>query len=152
VLKTYLAAPLFSDAERAYNLVVANALAEHVSVFLPQRDGKLITDLIGDGLTAAAAKRVVFERDVSAIEDADLIVAILDGRAVDEGVAVELGLAYAMGKLCWSLKTDFRSLAWFGDNPMIEMVIARNFKSIESLAVSVRDLAHSKWAPSRATG
>jgi len=38
-MRLYLAAPLFTEAERAFNLVLARALeAEGHQVYLPQRD------------------------------------------------------------------------------------------------------------------
>lgn len=102
-------------------------------VFLPQRDGGLVSQLIASGDGPDEAKRKVFDQDVAAIIDADILLAVLDGRAIDEGVAVELGMAFAFQKLCWGLKTDIRSLAWFGDNPMIEVPLSKVFRSLEDL-------------------
>ena len=46
--KVYFAAPLFSEAEREYNLMLAELLEEYgYEVFLPQRDGLLATELEG---------------------------------------------------------------------------------------------------------
>jgi nucleoside 2-deoxyribosyltransferase len=129
--RLYFAAPLFSAAELEFNERLAVKLSRSFSVFLPQRDGGLLTDLIKSGLPAGQAKRL--ERDIDAIISADVVLAILDGRSVDEGVAVELGVAYAYGKVCWALKTDVRTLAWFGDNPMIEVIISKLFTSVQEL-------------------
>ncbi|WP_040301403.1 nucleoside 2-deoxyribosyltransferase [Afipia clevelandensis] len=132
--RLYLAAPLFNASEQAFNERVAAILEQHFEVFLPQRDGGLVIELIQKGIPAYQAKREIFDRDVAAIINADVILAVLDGRAVDEGVAVELGMAFAFGKLCWGLKTDTRSLAWFGDNPMIEVPLTRIFTTPKELA------------------
>lgn len=37
--KIYLAGPLFSDAERTFNVMLASSLENWVDVYLPQRDG-----------------------------------------------------------------------------------------------------------------
>jgi nucleoside 2-deoxyribosyltransferase len=133
----YLAAPLFSDAERRFNLDLDKELSKRFAVFLPQRDGRLIINLLAEGIDVESAKRIIFTRDVQAIQESDVVLAVLDGQSIDEGVAVELGLAYAYGKTCWGLKTDFRSLAWFGDNPMVEALLTKKFSSVEELFASV---------------
>ena len=135
--KLYLAAPLFSDAERDFNDRLAARLLPWFDVFLPQRDGELITDLLRSGLDRALAKEIIFKTDVGAIQRADLVLGVLDGASVDEGVAVELALGFAWKKECWSLKTDFRSLASFGDNPMVEGLIRKRFESVDSLIAHV---------------
>ena len=42
----------------------------------------------------------VFEMDIAAIYSADLVIAVLDGSHIDEGVAFEVGFAFASGKPC----------------------------------------------------
>ena len=118
-LRAYLAAPLLNDAERDFNVKIAALLAPFVDVFLPQRDGLLLKDLVADGQSIHDARTTVYRRDVKAIENADILVAVLDGRTVDEGVSFELGYARALNKSCIGLKTDDRSLLPNGDNPMI---------------------------------
>lgn len=118
-MRIYLAAPLFNDMERSFNLRLTAQLQPFATVFLPQRDGLLMRDLIRDGMPVAAARRLVYEADVNALRQCDCIVAVLDGRTVDEGVAFEIGFARALGKSCVGLKTDDRALLSSGDNPMI---------------------------------
>ncbi|MDQ3540451.1 MAG: nucleoside 2-deoxyribosyltransferase, partial [Chloroflexota bacterium] len=48
-----------------------------------------------------------------AIDTCDALFAVLDGVDVDSGTASEIGYAFARGKICYGLRTDFR-LA--GDN------------------------------------
>jgi nucleoside 2-deoxyribosyltransferase len=117
--RVYLAAPLFNDLERSFNLRLAGLIAPMAEVFLPQRDGQLMRDLVRDGMPLLAARRLVFEADVNALKRSDCVVAVLDGRTIDEGVAFELGYARALNKLCLGLKTDDRALLASGDNPMI---------------------------------
>lgn len=139
----YIAGPLFTDAERAFNARVRDALSTHYNVFLPQEDGALVLDLIRCGMSPEAAKVEVFSNDVRAIEKATTILIILDGRTIDEGAAFELGVAFALGKICWALKTDIRQLLPIGDNPMIEGAVTKVFRSIEALREYV-DTIHSR--------
>jgi nucleoside 2-deoxyribosyltransferase len=118
-IRVYLAAPLFNDLERSFNLRLSELIAPMAEVFLPQRDGKLMRDLVRDGMPLSAARQLVFEADVNALRRCDCVVAVLDGRTIDEGVAFEIGYARALEKLCLGLKTDDRALLASGDNPMI---------------------------------
>lgn len=117
--RAYLAAPLFNKMERDFNARLEESLAPWIEVFLPQRDGGLMANLLAEGWALRDAQRDVFQKDISAIANSDVVVAVLDGRVVDEGVAVELGYAFALGKLCIGLKTDERTLLASGDNPMV---------------------------------
>jgi nucleoside 2-deoxyribosyltransferase len=132
--KVYLAGPLFNPAERARNVEICEILERKFKVFLPQRDGFLIENLIQDGVFINEAKLVIFNEDVEAIRSCDILLIVLEGRSIDEGACFELGLAYGLGKVCWGLKSDPRVLFPFGDNPMIEMAISRYFTSTNELA------------------
>lgn len=114
----YLAAPLFNPGERAFNAMLASQLEEHLRVFLPQRDGALLSDLLHT-MPPKAAQRRIFNADVAAINACAILLLVMDGRTVDEGACVELGMAHALGKICWGLKTDSRSLLGGHDNPLI---------------------------------
>ena len=118
--KVYLAGPLFTPLERTLNLQLAILLEERFTVFLPQRDGLLLAgcELTRDQFIKACAD--VFSSDVRAIAECDILLAVLDGRVIDEGVAFELGYAHALGKLCIGYRTDSRVLLPQGLNPMIE--------------------------------
>lgn len=118
-LSIYLAAPLFNDMERSFNERLTALLEPFAQVFLPQRDGKLMRDMLRHGMPIEAARQLVFEADVNALKGCTHVVAVLDGRTVDEGVAFEIGYARALGKICIGLKTDDRALLPSGDNPMI---------------------------------
>ena len=129
----YVAGPLFSDAERTFNVVLTDVLEELVEVYLPQRDGELMSDMVGNGLRADVAACRVFKRDMDAILDAEYLMAILDGRAIDEGAAFELGVAFSHGKRCVGLQTDSRRLASWGNNPMIKGALEVVFESVSDL-------------------
>src|SRR5712664_3612763 len=98
--RVFVAAPLYNDAERRFNASVAAALrAEGYNVWLPQE-----APFIQKG--TATEKRRIFEGDMEALKESDLVLAILDGAQVEEGVAFELGVAYASGKQLLGLRTD----------------------------------------------
>lgn len=115
----YFAAPLFNEAERAYNLKLVNLLENYgYKVFLPQRDGFLAPEL--EGLTEEQKIKKIFDKDYEEVMKADIVVVLLDGRVPDEGACVELGIAYANNKRCYGIKSDARSVELDMDlNPMI---------------------------------
>lgn len=116
----YLAAPLFNERERIFNLELARCLAELGEVFLPQRDGYLLTDMLIAGVSLEVAEQRVFSQDRAAMARSDLLIAVLDGAHIDEGVAFEIGFSHALGKMCLGLQTDVRRALPTGNNPMIE--------------------------------
>jgi len=119
IKKLYFAAPLFSSAELQFNLKITNKLENYFQVYLPQRDGKLMSNITHYDIDYANASSLVFSKDINELDSCDLVLAILDGRTIDEGVAFEIGYAYARGKTCIGLQTDSRRLAAWGNNPMI---------------------------------
>ena len=145
--RVYFAAPLFSQAERDYNLRLTAVLESHeYTVFLPQRDGFLASEL--SGLTEEEKTKKIFEKDRDEVLHADICFALLDGRAPDEGVCVELGIAYANQKRCYGFKTDARSVELDMDlNPMITGCLTKLFYNTdgEAALASLSDyLAHNQ--------
>ena len=136
--KVYLAGPLFSDAERTFNEMLTRTLEKRVDVYLPQRDGGLMSEMVRSGIPSDVAARRVFRGDMNAIREADYLIAILDGRAIDEGVACELGIAFSHSKRCVGLQTDSRRLAAWGNNPMIAGALELVFHSVEDLMSWIR--------------
>jgi nucleoside 2-deoxyribosyltransferase len=127
-----VAAPLFSEAERRFNARLKRRLSRHFDVFLPQNDGGLLVDLLAQGHSVAAAAAYVSRLDCEAIENSHLVLAVLDGRTVDEGVAFELGFATALRKPCFGLQTDPRRLLPSGNNPLIDTSCRRVFASVDA--------------------
>ena len=116
-LKIYLAAPLFTLAERRLNAELARELSKalpRAEIILPQiRAAAFVIDGKMD------FENVV--RDcISAIDDADAIVAILDGADSDSGTSWECGYAYARGKAIVGVRTDLRSSEDGGLNAMLQ--------------------------------
>ena len=76
-MRLYVAGPLFTQAERAWNERLAAALADagH-DVFLPQSEVKAIASLDAD---------TIFQVDIDGVRSAEAVVAILDGADPDSG-------------------------------------------------------------------
>jgi len=142
----YLAAPLFSEAELKFNLSLTKRIEASLDVFLPQRDGGKLVDLIARGVEERTAYKSIFDRDLRALEAASALIIVLDGRAIDEGAAFELGYAYARSNQCFGLQTDPRRLLPAGNNPMIEMPLHKIFHSIESAGEWADSFARSQAA------
>ncbi len=101
--RVYLAAPLFSEAERSYNRSIEELLRKNFfDVYLPQQAGD------DSEIREKEEQRLIFSKNLKALENADIIVAIIDGADADSGTAWEMGYAFARGKKVIGLRTDFR--------------------------------------------
>ena len=127
--RVYFAAPLFTPQERAFNEHLARQLEQFFHVFLPQRDGQLLPGKELDSTAYSALADHVFRTDVEAIRRADTLFAVLDGRTIDEGVAVEVGMAHALEKQCVGFWSDARVLLPHGINPMVRGAIQTLLRS-----------------------
>lgn len=130
--RIYLAAPLFNEMELNYNKTMAKKLSQYFDVFLPQEDGLLLRNLIKAGVAHEVAERMVFDADIQAMKESDILIANLNGAHIDEGVAFELGFSHASGKRCIGFKTDVRQALPSGNNPMINQSCERIFDSEEA--------------------
>jgi nucleoside 2-deoxyribosyltransferase len=137
----YFAGPLFSEAERVFNLRVAERLERaDFAVFLPQRDGVERDRPPYDLMTADERRRAMFELNKRKIFECDIFLFVLDGRVPDEGACVELGLAHAHKelrapqRLLVGLQTDSRA-AFVGSklNPMLRVPLERVVEAEEEL-------------------
>jgi nucleoside 2-deoxyribosyltransferase len=137
-IRVYLAAPLFNPMERAFNEDLARCLEPIADVFLPQRNGALLTKLVAGGQSVDKSRKQIFEGDTAAIGACHAVVAVLDGRTIDEGVAFEVGYANALGKVCIAFKSDDRIMLPTGDNPMIVMACQYNCSTPDALFETVR--------------
>jgi nucleoside 2-deoxyribosyltransferase len=130
-MNVYIAAPLFTEAERAFNSVLAQALeAEGHRVYVPQRD---TPEAHGAGRTAA-----IFAANVVALRRADAVVAVCDGAQVDDGTAWEIGYAYGRNIDVFGLRTDTR-LSQQVDERVNLMVL----ECLRSLSATIEQLVHA---------
>ena len=113
-MKIYFAGPLFSEAERDW----IRATIQEIEAVAASRGAKLEIIFPYDLITqseidsrGAKAKLEIFSRCKSHLDDADLLVAILDGTQVDDGTAWEIGYFYARKspeQKIIGVRTDFR--------------------------------------------
>lgn len=101
--RVYLAGPLFSEGERAWNLRIAEFLRSYAyEVFLPQEIGDT------DAGRGEDAHQDIFDTNHKALDASDLVVAVIDGADADSGTAWEMGYAFAKGIPVIAIRTDFR--------------------------------------------
>ena len=129
-MKIYLAGPLFSSAEREWNLRLATLLRGFGhQVFLPQE--KEPREL---------SARAIFEADRKGIDDCEAMVAVMDGPDPDAGTAWECGYAYGKKPLVL-VRTDFRRLGREGLGPYNPMLVESATVHIELPFASVDEVA-----------
>jgi nucleoside 2-deoxyribosyltransferase/predicted secreted protein len=101
--RVYLAAPLFSEAERVFNASVARLLRSNLfDVHLPQEAGD------DSDMRDKREQERLFLCNKAVLDESDFVVAIIDGADADSGTAWEMGYAFARGKPVIALRTDFR--------------------------------------------
>lgn len=133
-MKIYIAAPLFNEMEIERNNSINDLLeSEGFVTYLPQRDGGLFYDLRQQGFSYKEIREQIFASDYNAILGSEIILCLLDGRVLDEGMCIELGIAYALKKHCIGFKTDYRSQDKYGNNIMLEGTLSKIFSSKEKL-------------------
>jgi len=139
----YVAGPLFNQMELERNAKVAAWLRQiGFDVYLPQTDVGVTYDLI-DHHDKTAVRSRIFRKDEEAIRSADIVLCLLDGRVPDEGTCVELGMAYALGKICVGLKTDKRAMDINGDNNVmidgcLHAGVARSLDELERMLTQLK--------------
>jgi nucleoside 2-deoxyribosyltransferase len=124
--KVYLAGPLFSEAEQMYNRALHQDLSRHFfDVYLPQEVGDTSHTREKD------EHRAIFAQHVRALDESDIVVAVVDGADADSGTSWEMGYAYARGKPVIALRTDFRRA---GHHEMVNLMLEES-----SVMVTGRD-------------
>jgi nucleoside 2-deoxyribosyltransferase/predicted secreted protein len=122
--RVYLAAPLFSEAERTFNASIARLLRTNLfEVHLPQEAGD-------DSCTRDTREQEqLFLLNKKALEDADIVVAIIDGADADSGTAWEMGYAFALKKPVIALRTDFRRV---GHHEQVNLMLEQSAEIVGS--------------------
>ena len=137
--KVYIAGPLFNQHERARLNDIAEVLeSDGYDCFLPHRDqtgldpeerGKPHANL------KQKTKDILFQDDISALEPADIVVAIITGQDIDSGTAAEIGYAYALKKPIIAIDANesrFRNL-------FVKSMISRTINGASELLDTIKD-------------
>ncbi len=148
----YFAAPLFSQAEQAFNLQLAEKLEEKgFTVFLPQRDGAESSQPPFIEMPSDERSQAIFTLDRDNVLEADVLLFVLDGRVPDEGACVELGIAYGQkhllqrDKLLIGLYTDIRG-AFLGArlNAMVHAPLDHIADNEKDLIAALEEYRHAR--------
>lgn len=121
----YLAGPLFTTAEKDFNLRLADEIKKRTGlpVFLPQSEcGKF------------SRADDIFRACLDGINRSKLVVAILDGPDADSGTSFEAGYAYARGIPVIGVRTDFRQR---GDDGGLNLMLSKSCNRL--LTISSRE-------------
>ena len=128
-MRIYFAGPLFSAAERDWNITLATALRDAgIEVFLPQEQEP--------GKDAAG----IFATDVGGIDWADALVAIMDGADPDSGTCWEVGYSYGKKPIVL-VRTDMRRNEGSGGSGYNPMLTESATIRIDAVAASTDQLA-----------
>lgn len=129
-MKVYIAAPLFNELEIDRNEAINKLLLnEGFETYLPQEHGGIFYELRKKGQKENEIRKRIFAADLNAISSCDTILCMLDGRVLDEGMCIELGIAFALKKNCIGYKTDCRCQDMFGNNIMLDGVLTKVFNN-----------------------
>ena len=104
-MKIYFANALFSQADINYNAQLATQirnLSPQIDLYLPQENNDI------NDKQAYADSKMIAQADTEKLLASDLVIAILDGNTIDNGVASEIGVAYAQKIPIIGLYTDTR--------------------------------------------
>jgi len=135
-MKLYQAGPLFTQAEKAFNVELCTQLRrDGHEVFLPQE----YEQALDPGYPPK-----IFRTDLGGLDWSEALIAVLEGSDVDSGSAWECGYAYAKRKPVFGLRTDFRK---FGPeekcNLMIQECCVKICESVSELLDMIREFARS---------
>lgn len=126
----YFAAPLFSEGEQDFNEKVKNYIIEcNLTVYLPQENND------DEKVNTQSDKLKIFDKNVQALDNSKIVIAVIDGADIDSGTAWEIGHAYGKGKPIIALVTDFRKQGDYESiNLMIEesTIVVHNITSLLS--------------------
>ena len=140
-MKVYIASPLFNESELENNRKLRDFLRSlGFETYLPQEDCGTAYDLMNSKEDVSVTRKKIFDIDIVEVKDSDIILCVLDGRVPDEGVCIELGVAYSLGKICIGYSTDRRSFDKHGVNLMIEGCLQHITHSKEELETVLKSL------------
>ncbi len=131
--RIYLSGPLFSEAEIAWG--------GHIKAFLEKKLENV--KIVWPHEITFAQANLLFRANLQAMNECDLMVAILDGPQVDDGTAWEVGYFFSQGKGIVGLRTDFRRAGETEKsrvNLMVECACLAVTSSLEQLILELKRL------------
>jgi nucleoside 2-deoxyribosyltransferase len=133
--KIYLSGPLFSRGEIAWGKCVKRFLEDRldgVPIIWPH-----------EIVPCLALPRQIFQANLQALNECDIMVAMLDGSSVDDGTAWEIGYFFMQGKKILGIRTDFRR-AGETDSSRVNLMIECSCQAVagglEELAMDLKRL------------
>ncbi len=131
----YLAGPLFTQAEKEFNLKLFDRLtASGYHVFLPQQE------------CVGVEGEDIYKTCLSGLRAAAIVIAILDGADADSGTCWECGYASSQGTPIIAVRTDFRMSGDTGGfNAMLyysaAKIVSGTDRLFDRILSAVRELA-----------
>lgn len=117
-MRLYLAGPIFTPREREHLAFLAKHLRKRGhDVFVPL---ELASPPLRPGSPRARGR--TFGANVRELEQAEAVVAVLDGADADSGTAFEVGMAYARCTPVIGVRTDYRTL---GNEGVVNLMLER---------------------------
>jgi len=137
----YFAAPFFCIQEKKFNQEFVLLLEQSgLTVFYPERDGIIAKGELASGSEWKKIAEKVWDCDTLAIIQSKLVLAVLDGRAIDEGVCIEIGYAAAKNKRIIAFNSDDRKVFSWGHNPMVLKPIEKITTTFEETITAIHEL------------
>jgi nucleoside 2-deoxyribosyltransferase len=132
--KIYLSGPLFSRAEIEWGSQIKagiiEVLGDRVEVIWPHE-------------IASGSPEEIFRANLQALDQCNIMVAILDGAHVDDGTAWEMGYHYSRGKRIIGIRTDKRKAGETNSskvNAMIEFSALAIVSSLDDLILILKEI------------
>ena len=137
--RVYLAAPLFSQAEKEYNNSLSTLLSSHFfEVYLPQEMGD------DSHQRDRVAHQEIFSRNIQKLGTADMVVAVIDGPDADSGTAWEMGYAYSHQIPVIAIRTDFRMT---GRHEYVNLMLEQSAVLVRSTKELLSAIKSPCWRP-----
>lgn len=133
-VRIYLSGPIFSQAEiewaRQVKGLIEKSFASRAEVIWPHE-------------IASGPREGIFRENMRALDQCQIVVAILEGPQVDDGTAWEVGYHYARGGKVLGIRTDFRKAgespeSWA--NAMIEFSCVCIVNNPDQLLLKLKEL------------
>jgi nucleoside 2-deoxyribosyltransferase len=135
-IKAYLANGLFSEADQAFNSYLAHRIRINfpwIDLYAPQ-ENEALNDKQG-----YADSRSIFKGDNEYLDQADILIAVLDGIEIDSGVAAEVGRFLLAKELEEGIEGAYKPRYVFGLYTDVRQQGVENAKKIDALVNEVAE-------------